>query len=273
MKDARTRPGGPAGGGRSGQDGGGHLLSRNRLASAAVHLGVTRGVAAALVCLAATPGATADATDLRDQLRALSESGQFDVRGLDRVSGAAVPAAPAEDRPIAALRVILEGYDYVLVNDSSGELAEVRILGRSQPPAPASAKARPERIAIQSTRRGSHHELAAVLVGPNANPLRVDLLVDTGASTVVLPLSMREALGFRPDELTPGWAETAGGRVKLWTGELQSLAVGAATERRVAVSFIDDARLGGRGLLGMSFLGRFTLVVDDAANEIVLLSR
>ena len=38
----------------------------------------------------------------------------------------------------------------------------------------------------------------------------------------------------------------------------------------MAVTFIDDDRLGGAMLLGMSFLGRYRLTIDDAANRIVL---
>ena len=38
----------------------------------------------------------------------------------------------------------------------------------------------------------------------------------------------------------------------------------------VAVSFLRDERLGGKRLLGMSFLSRFLVVIDDAAGVVRL---
>ncbi len=43
--------------------------------------------------------------------------------------------------------------------------------------------------------------------------------------------------------------------------------------RDVAVSFIDDERLGGIMLLGMSYLGRYGLTIDDDNNLITLVRK
>ncbi len=51
---------------------------------------------------------------------------------------------------------------------------------------------------------------------------------------------------------------------------LTSVEFGQAVERDVAVTFIDDSRLRGTMLLGMSFLGRYRLTIDDADNRITL---
>jgi aspartyl protease family protein len=99
------------------------------------------------------------------------------------------------------------------------------------------------------------------------------LLVDTGASTVVLPNSMMEELGFKPNELRDGESQTAAGSVNVKLGQLYSVQVGHAHLRDVAVGFIDDDKLGEQPLLGMSFLGRFRLTIDDENNRVMLLTR
>ncbi len=209
-------------------------------------------------------------SDLREQLRYFSEAERFTVHGLAHVSGASAKRLPRHQPTVEALKVILEGFDYLVLSRPDGEISEVRILGRSQQTGPA---APPPRVAVPTRRDRGYHELDVRLVGPNGRPLAAALVLDTGATTVVLPTSMMAGLGFGEGDLTAGWAATAGGRVRVWNGTLPSLAVGDAEVSAVAVSFIDDARLGARGLLGLSFLSRFKLVVDDAANEIVLMAK
>ena len=97
-------------------------------------------------------------------------------------------------------------------------------------------------------------------------------MVDTGASTVVLPKSMIGQLGFAVDELRDGWTQTANGRVRVKTGTLRSVAVGSAMAQDVTVTFLEDKRLNGARLLGMSFLQRFRMTIDDANNRIILTS-
>ena len=96
------------------------------------------------------------------------------------------------------------------------------------------------------------------------------MIVDTGASTIVLPSSLIARLGFDPDALASGIMETANRRVPGKKAVLASAEIGEAVERDVAVTFIDDSRLGGTMLLGMSFLGRFRMTIDDADNRITL---
>jgi aspartyl protease family protein len=84
---------------------------------------------------------------------------------------------------------------------------------------------------------------------------------------------MAEALGFRAGDLVDGWAQTAGGRVAIGQGRLALVKIGPAIARNVAVAFIDDANIQGQALLGMSFLERYRLTVEDAANRIILLAK
>ena len=45
----------------------------------------------------------------------------------------------------------------------------------------------------------------------NGRRRKLSLVVDTGATTVVLPSSMIGPLGFAAEDLQDGWSETAGG--------------------------------------------------------------
>ncbi len=56
-------------------------------------------------------------------------------------------------------------------------------------------------------------------------------------------------------------------------GKLNSVQVGHAHVRDVAVGFIEDEKIGEQHLLGMSFLGRFRLTIDDEGNRIILSPR
>ena len=98
----------------------------------------------------------------------------------------------------------------------------------------------------------------------------VPMVVDTGASTIVLPSSLIGRLGFDAGALADGIMETTNRRVPGKKAVLTSAEIGAAVARDVAVTFIDDSRLGGTMLLGMSFLGRYRLTIDDAENRITL---
>lgn len=232
-------------------------------------------IAAALLFLVLMAPGSARSEDppppgLGDQLQSLSTAQGFRVRGLQHVTGEAERPVARDLATVEVLRLILNGYDYFVVNEPEGRIAEVRILGRSQE---VDHGAPPQRVAVRSVRRGGHHDVVASLAGPNEVLHEISLTLDTGATTVVLPSSMMASLGYRPDMLRLGWADTAGGAVKIWSGELSVLSVGGAEVENVAVSFIDDNSLGAKGLLGMSFLRRFRLVIDDEANEIVFVAR
>ncbi len=112
-----------------------------------------------------------------------------------------------------------------------------------------------------------------MLVGPNGARIAASLIVDTGASAVVLPTLMMEPLGFKPEDLSPGVIQTANGAAPASRGTLAAVEVGGASVKDVAVTFLDDQRLAGHPLLGMSFLGRFRLTVDAADSDITLAPR
>ncbi len=205
---------------------------------------------------------------LRNGLEALAYQHGFTISGIDKLEdGAALP--PESGNNLAQrLESLLSGHNYLLMHDATGAISKLRILG----PHP-SAEELEQRVSVTTERRGDHHVAEAILVGPSGARRTLPLLVDTGASTVVLPISMMEELGFKPNELEDGESQTAAGPVKVKLGHLYSVQVGHAHLRNVAVAFIEDDKIGEQHLLGMSFLGRFRLTIDDERDRIILSPR
>jgi aspartyl protease family protein len=222
-------------------------------------------VVATLACLGL---ALADATaaSLRDQISDLASAHGFAVIGLERLGDA--PGTPVEGDPQGQLKALLQGFNYVIVGSRTGGIEKVLISSAKRPAAEVVRGAQ-----VKTTRRGNHHIVKAVLIGPSGARRTASLMVDTGASTVVLPKSMSRALGFRDAELRNGWSQTANGRIRTLQGRLHSVQVGQAVVQNVAVNFVDDNGLGGNLLLGMSFLGRFRVTFDDENRRLILINK
>jgi aspartyl protease family protein len=91
----------------------------------------------------------------------------------------------------------------------------------------------------------------------------VDVLVDTGASSVALTAADARALGLAPERLAYDRAVvTAAGRVRAAPVTLARLAVGAVEVRDVPAVVVEHGLE--RSLLGMSFLGRLKGFSADA---------
>ena len=221
-------------------------------------------VTLAAITLAMPARADIVESDLRGRIEALADRHGFAVVGLNRL--AAAPATSLTGEGLTRdLRAILGDYNYLLIHDQNGSVRQLRILGAKLPNQP--------RYTIRTTRRGVHHLVETVLVGPNGTRQTYLLMLDTGASTIVLPNSMTEGLGFKLNELKPGTASTANGPVPIRLGKLQQVQIGHAKAGEVAVGFIADDKIGEKYLLGMSFLGRFQVTIDDDANQLTLLTK
>lgn len=99
------------------------------------------------------------------------------------------------------------------------------------------------------------------------------MLIDTCASTLVLPESMIDQLGFDRTALEAGISQTASDIVHVKVALLQAVTIGNVSVKQVHVSFMPDRALKGTKLLGMSFLSHFRFSLDDEINELVLLGK
>src|SRR4029453_3137364 len=111
----------------------------------------------------------------------LASQHSFTITGNNKLEDEAANLG-SEGSPDERLKSLLRGYNYLLVHDATGEISELRILG----PQP-SAEELERRVAVKTMRRGVHHLVEAILVGPRGSRRTLPLLVDTGASTSVLP--------------------------------------------------------------------------------------
>ncbi|MGX2039836.1 retropepsin-like aspartic protease family protein [Methylocaldum sp. MU1018] len=216
--------------------------------------------------LTGTVSAWAESETLRARLESLASDNGFAVEGLDRLGPESARAAEG-DLP-ARIKTLLDDYNYVLMNGRSGAIERLLITSAKTP-----AQARSRAVTVKTTRLGPHHQVDAVLVGPNGVALQVALMVDTGASTLALPESMAGELGFAPEALRPGISQTANDTVPIRVGLLGSVQVGPASVTAVPVAFFPDDRLRGARLLGMSFLSRFRMTLDETQNELILLAK
>lgn len=221
----------------------------------------------AIVLAAAAPARAGEPATLRAQVEALARSNDFVLEGSDNIGDGAAMLVSGD--PAARLAKLLADHDFVLIRDGSGRIAKLTVLGSRARPAAEDDRS----SAIQTSRHGAEHYVEALLEGRGGAPRRLRMLLDTGASTVVLPASMMSTLGFGTADTEEVTLQTAGGLAKGRLGTLGLVRVGRAEASSVAVAFLPDDRLGGKPLLGMSFLSRFIVVIDDAANLVRLESR
>jgi len=216
--------------------------------------------------------ASAEPNDLRSRLERLAAESNFAIGGLEWIG----PEAARDERGSVPDRLnsLLRDYNYVLIYDGRGGIEKVLITSHKTSEARGSeAKDSSDSVTVYTVRVGSHHQVEAAITGANGTARSVRLIVDTGASSVVLPASMIVELGFAQEDLKAGMSRTVNGPVPIVVGMLPSVRVGAASADNVKVSFVADEKLHGVMLLGMSFLQRFRMTIDDERNELVLLNK
>jgi clan AA aspartic protease (TIGR02281 family) len=233
-----------------------------------------------LGCSALAVGAAdAGQVDVAAELARLAAAHGFTVTGEEHVTDSTGRAEGAD--PVRRLRILLERFDHIIVQDGRGGVERVIVLG---PTTPGAVPAQPlvavdgaprsdVPIELPTVRQGSQHSVRVALEGADGRRLARLLLIDTGADTVVLPSSLIDALGLDAAALQTREVQTANGMTQALTGQLDAVWLGAQRVPDVAVAFLDDDKLGNAGLLGMSVLGRYQLTIDDQENRITLTSR
>jgi clan AA aspartic protease (TIGR02281 family) len=230
-------------------------------------------------------GLAGGSVPVAEELERLSAEHGFTVVGLEATEEAVGRAD--SDVLYPRLRRLLESFDHVIVQGADGHVERVIILGEKVPfvPTPAAetpdgsetasdrGEAPPEdegEILLPTKRDGSQHSVTASLEGAGGKRVELVLLVDTGADFVVLPSTMVGTLGLPPGELKQAEMQTANGKVAARLGTLPGLWLGGQRISDIQVAFIEDGKLGGGGLLGMSVLGRYTMTIDDEKGSLTL---
>ena len=267
-------------------------------------------LAFAILLLLAPMLARAEQVDVAEELDRLMTANGFTMKPADVEATRETKARVESEELIPRLRVLLEGFDHVIVQKPGGGVDRVLILGAKvpyTPPPPETAEApreaspqegeatdtqaaeapatdNPETetqttasqdepradIVLQTQRKGTSHAMSLMIEGQNGKRIPQVLLLDTGADFVVLPTSLINTLGIRPHDLRHQSVQTANGTVNAQLGTLPAVWLGNQRVARIAAAFIEDARLGGNALLGMSVLSRFRVTIDDSNNRVVL---
>ncbi len=131
---------------------------------------------------------------------------------------------------LSRLRVLLEGFDHIIVQTPEGGGERVLILGAKTPytpltpAAPAPGAAAPAgaagEIVLDTQRVGSSQAVTLTLEGQDGRRVSRVLLVDTGADYMVLPSSLIAQLGTSPEGLRRQQVQTANGNVEAALGTL-----------------------------------------------------
>jgi aspartyl protease family protein len=220
-----------------------------------------------------------------DELASLAQEEDFVVEGDEQLGDASAWVDVDTEDVYQLLRALLEKFDHIILQDSDGEISRVIILGeRTAIPAVERTDAEaqgPEdqvgegkaRIVLQTRRVGQQHSVDVGIETQSRGRLNKALVVDTGASLVVLPASLVKELGLDDTKLLEREIQTANGKINAQVGTLPGVWLGNRRENGVEAAFIDDDRLGGTGLLGMSVLGRYQVTIDDETQRLILTSK
>ncbi|MGD8686972.1 MAG: aspartyl protease family protein [Syntrophobacterales bacterium] len=128
-----------------------------------------------------------------------------------------------------------------------------------------------EAIVRFSTRNG--HMVVPVLLNESRNS---SLLFDTGASITVLSTDLARSLGLRSAAGRTIRLKTVAADVQAKVARLDSITVGGLSRSDFPVAVVDlDIDKSGRfdGILGMDFLGNYTIRIDNQARRIFLSPR
>ncbi|MBV5310535.1 retropepsin-like aspartic protease family protein [Chromatium okenii] len=206
----------------------------------------------------------------------------FEVTGIEQTADAT--AHVEGDELLSRLHILLENFNYVLVQTPDRKVERILILGEKTASAPPPAvtqnsnhsqpntSSSATEIILPTQRQGTSHLVTVTLEGVNHQKIRQSLLIDTGADHVVLPTSLITKLGLNPNTLRQRPVQTANGVVNAQAANLSGLWLDSQRLADVPVAFIDDQRLGGQALLGMAVLGQFQMTIDDTNNQIKLLT-
>ncbi len=205
-----------------------------------------------------------DPDDLYKQIQSLQSLMAIKITGLEKIQN---------DEKIFArgsleeqLEQLLASYNHIVSRNGKGQIEHIVIVNKKQ-------KTDVESIILPTTLQGNHFMVSVAISGLGGNWQTLDMIIDTGADLVVLPESMIPKLGLANSAFTHHKMQTANGTTDAKIGLLQELRVAGETVENVEVAFIADQLLGKNSLLGMSFLGRYQINIDDKSQMITLFKK
>jgi clan AA aspartic protease (TIGR02281 family) len=235
---------------------------------------MTRAVLALLLSLAFAVTAVAAVADLNEAGRAAYARG--DYAAAERLFSQAIAQAPDEPllhyhRGVALMRLsrwqeAYTAFESALRLRPGADVAAAAKAGMSSvapliKKAPAANTARADDVSIP-LRRVAGVWMASVQLNDSRT---VEFMVDTGASSCVISPELAADLGIEPGPRAESVTlQVVGGRTRGPIVKLASVRVGGA-EAEDVTAVVHPIGPGIHGLLGNSFLGRFTVTLDPQA--------
>jgi len=216
-----------------------------------------------VIAFCAQAKAAEEVSDLFSQIRSLQDRLHIQITGLEKLGDE--PEARVSGSLEQQLQQALASYNHIVSRNAKGQIEQVVILNKKQKT--------DDRIVLPTRYQDGHFLISVSVSGNGSLWQTLDLMIDTGADVIVLPESMIDDLGMAEDKLIHQEMQTANGKVIAKVGTLQEVRMAGEILENVDVAFIDDRLLGKDGLLGMSALGRYKLVIDDQSKLITLFKK
>ena len=199
--------------------------------------------------------------DLYSQIKSLAEQHQFAIKGLDKVGDEeSINAAGTVQQQLALL---MTDFNHIVIHNDNAGIERLFILNKK-------TANHLGRIVVPIITKNNHYFINASIKGTDNIWVDIELLIDTGANFMVLPLSMIDKLKLSIKDMQQSQLQTVNGKVDAYTGQIPALEVGNEIVENIAVAFVEDNLMGNYSLLGMSFLGMYRFTIDDEQNHISL---
>ncbi len=206
-----------------------------------------------------------EVVDLYTQIDRLAKENHFVVKGIAKLSGAQA-ATNSKGNVRHRLEQLLVGYNHIIIQNKRSGIERLIILDKKSSQHVA-------RIIAPVVKRQGHYFVQTSIMGDDNAWIDLELLIDTGADVLVLPLSMLDKLGLAKQNMRKTRLQTINGKVSAFAGQLQAVAIADEVVENVAVAFVKDNLIGKHSLLGMSFLDHYRFTIDDQLQQIVLIKK
>lgn len=211
-----------------------------------------------------------DKRSLAEQLTELSRAHDFELINADRAKDSPARTAPPSDSPRAQIEAILEGYAYVLLQPPGGKIRKLIVMGRKGDAPVMQNQTQVSGSVVPTEKVGDQHMVTALLFGESGEQIEVSLMVDTGASLIILPASLAPSLGLEPVNMLARTLQTANGRVQARVIRLPQVQIGEEKVPFIETAFVEDDKINGQALLGMNVLKRFRITLDNSEPSLTL---
>lgn len=221
-----------------------------------------------LICIASillvTNSQAQNDEGLYEQAVSLQNQLQIRIDGLEKIKNE--KKINLNGNPEQQLLKVLSPFNQVISRNKDGQIERIVIVNKKQ-------LRDKHRIILPARLQGKHLLVPVSISGNGKYWQNLDMLIDTGADSVVLPVSMITELGISESLLSQEMIQTANGVVEAKVGRLQALKIAGEIIENVETAFIDDDRLGPNSLLGMSVLGQYQLTIDDKSQSVTLFKK